>query len=108
MYVNANIYTYIYICIFIYIYMYVHVYICIYTYIYVCVIYVYMYPPKYGEIALLLATDGLLCGNVFHKNRMRPLIIAKGTRCYSILYCNSPRLYIRLKYTYSVISVKLD
>jgi len=41
--------------------MYVHVYICIYTYIYVCVIYVYMYPPKYGEIALLLATDGLLC-----------------------------------------------
>ena len=41
---------------------------------------------------------------------MRPLIIANGTKCYSILYCNSPWLYIRLKYTYSesAISVKLD
>ena len=46
--------------------------------------------------------------NMFHKNRMRSLIIANGTKCYSILYCNSPWLYIRLKYTYSVISVKLN
>jgi len=34
--------------------------------------------------------------------------MANGTTCYSILYCNSPRLYIRLKNMYSVISVKLD
>jgi len=46
--------------------------------------------------------------NMFHRNEMRPLIIANGTKCYSILYCNSPWLYIRLKYTYSVTSVKLD
>jgi len=46
--------------------------------------------------------------NMFHKHGMRPLIIANGTKCYSILYCNSPWLYIRLKYTYSVISVKVD
>ena len=46
--------------------------------------------------------------NMFHKNGMRPLIIASSTNFYSIWYCNSPRLYIRLKYTYSVISVKLD
>ena len=45
--------------------------------------------------------------NVFYKNGMKPLIIANGTICYSILYCNSPRLYIRTKYMYSVISVKL-
>jgi len=46
--------------------------------------------------------------NMFHKNGMRPLIISNGTKCYSILYCNSTRLYIRLKYTYSVISVELN
>jgi len=46
--------------------------------------------------------------NMFHKNEMRPVITANGTRCYWILYCNSPWLYIRLKYTYSVISVKVD
>ena len=45
---------------------------------------------------------------MFHKNGMRPLIIANGTKCYSILYCSSPWLYIRLKHTYSVICVKLD
>jgi len=39
---------------------------------------------------------------------MRPLIMRNGTICYSILYCNSPGLYIRLKQMYSVISVKLD
>jgi len=46
--------------------------------------------------------------NMFHKNGMRPLIITNGTVCYSTLYCNSPTLYNRLKYVYSVISVKLD
>jgi len=48
--------------------------------------------------------------NMFHKNGMSPLIITNGTTwiCYSILYRNSPALYIRLKYMYSVISVKLD
>ena len=46
--------------------------------------------------------------NMFHKNGMRPLIITNGTICYSVLYCNSPRLDIRLKYMYYVISVKLD
>jgi len=47
--------------------------------------------------------------NMCHKYGMRPLIIVNGTMCYSILYCNSQTLYIRLKYTYSVISViKLD
>jgi len=45
--------------------------------------------------------------NMFRKNGMRPLIIANGTICYSIVYCNSPALYTRLKFTYSVISVKL-
>ena len=39
---------------------------------------------------------------------MRPSIISNGTIFYSLLYCNSLRLYIRLKYMYSVISVKLD
>jgi len=38
---------------------------------------------------------------------MRPLIVANGTKCYSVLYCNSPSLYIRLTYRSSVISVKL-
>jgi len=28
--------------------------------------------------------------NMFHRNGMRALIIANGTICYSILYCNSP------------------
>jgi len=46
--------------------------------------------------------------NMFHKNGMRPLIIANGIKCYSILYCNSKSLNIRLKYTYSVISVIVD
>jgi len=50
--------------------------------------------------------------NMFHKNKMRPLIIANRTKGYSILYCKSPWLYIRLqnttKYAYWVISVKLD
>jgi len=46
--------------------------------------------------------------NMFHKNGMRPLIITNGTICYSTLYCNSPWLYNRQKYVYSVISVKLD
>ena len=46
--------------------------------------------------------------NMFHKNRMRSLIIATGRKCYSILYCNLPWLYIRLKCMYSVISVIVD
>ena len=46
--------------------------------------------------------------NIFHKNGMRPLIISNGTICYSISYRNSPPLYIRIKYVYSVISVKLN
>jgi len=46
--------------------------------------------------------------NMFHKNGMRQLIIANSTKCYSILYYNSPWLYLRLKYTYWVISVKLN
>jgi len=46
--------------------------------------------------------------DMFHKNGMRPLIIANGTKCYSISYCNSPWLYTRLKYTYSVLSVQID
>jgi len=45
--------------------------------------------------------------NMFHKNGMRPLIIPYGTICYIILYGNSPILYIKLKYMYSVISAKL-
>jgi len=44
---------------------------------------------------------------MFHKNGMRPLIISTGTKFYSILCCNSRSLQIRLKYTCSVISVKL-
>ena len=39
--------------------------------------------------------------NMFRNNGMRPLIIPNGTKCYSILYCNSQWLYIRLKYMYS-------
>jgi len=46
--------------------------------------------------------------NVFHKNGLRPLIMSNSTICYSILYRNSPELYVRLTYTYSVISLKLD
>jgi len=46
--------------------------------------------------------------NMFYKNGMRPLMIPNGTKCYSILYCNSQWLYIRLKYMYSVISVIVD
>ena len=45
---------------------------------------------------------------MFHRNGMSPLIIANGTKRYSILDCNSPWIYIRLKDTYSVISVQLD
>ena len=62
-------------------------------------------PPKNGKIALLLTR---CAEKMFHKNGMRPLIIANGTKCYSILYCNSQSLHIRLKYTYSVISVIVD
>ena len=74
----------IYICIytFIFIYTCIYMYMHIYQYIYICIhIYIYIYIS---------------------------LIIANGTKCYSILWCNSPRLYIRLKYTFSLISVKLD
>jgi len=46
--------------------------------------------------------------NMFHKNGMGPLIMANGTIWCSILHCNSPWPYIRIKYMYSVISVKLD
>jgi len=46
--------------------------------------------------------------NMFHKNGMRPLIIANGTKCYSILYCNSQSLHIRLKYKYSLILAIVD
>jgi len=45
---------------------------------------------------------------MFHNNGMRPLIIACGTKCCSILYFNSQSLYIRLKFTYSAISVIVD
>jgi len=62
---------------------------------------IYGQIAKNGEIAWCVV-------NMFHENGMRPLIIANGTICCSILYCNSPRLYIRLKYLYPVISVKLD
>jgi len=57
--------------------------------------------PKSGLNALFLTTNGLMCRTMFHKNGMRHLIIANRTKCYSILY-------IRLEYTYSVISVKPD
>ena len=73
------------VCIYIYIYIYMYVYVCIYMYVYVCVC-VCMY----------------VC--VYHW----PLIIANGTIFYSILCCNSSTLHTRLKYMYSVISVKLD
>ena len=45
--------------------------------------------------------------NMFYKNGMRPLIIANGTKCYSILCSDSNSLYIRqhVKYMYPVISV---
>jgi len=46
--------------------------------------------------------------NMFHKNGMRPLTIDNGTKCYSILYCNSQSLHIRLNYKYSVILVIVD
>ena len=45
--------------------------------------------------------------NVFHKNGMSPLIITNSTICYSILRCYLPALYIKWRYMYSVISVKL-
>ena len=46
--------------------------------------------------------------NILYKNGLSPLISTNCTICYSILYCNSPALYIRLKYVYSVISVIVD
>jgi len=45
---------------------------------------------------------------MFHKNGMRPLIILNGTKCCSILCCNSQSLHIRLKYKYAVISIIVD
>ena len=40
-------------------YIYIYIYINKYTYIYIFIyIYLYMYPPKGGEIALGLATNG--------------------------------------------------
>jgi len=45
---------------------------------------------------------------VFHKNGMSPMIRADGTIFQSLSDSNSTRVYIRLKYMYSVISVKLD
>jgi len=66
-------------------------------------------PPKNGLIKHSCWPRTVWCvANMFHKNGMRPLIIANRTKCYSILYCKSQWPYIRLKYTYSVISVKLN
>jgi len=42
---------------------------------------------------------------MFHKNGMRPLIIANRTKCWSILCFKSQWPYIRLKYMYSLIYV---
>jgi len=86
--------TYVYICCYIYSYRYVYTYICI--------------RPRMEKSHSCWPRTIWCVVNMFHKNGMRPLIIANGTKLYSILHCNSPELYIRLKHPYSVISVKLD
>ena len=63
-------------------------------------------PPRNGKIELLLTTNGLMCSK--HVSQKHNETIDNHAKCYSILYCNSPWLYFRLKYTYLVISVKLD
>jgi len=45
---------------------------------------------------------------VFHKNEMRPMIRSSGTIFFSLVYFNPERGYSRLKYMYTVISVKID
>jgi len=45
--------------------------------------------------------------NMFHSNRMSPLIRTNDTTFYSISYCNFQELYSQKSYTYSVISVKM-
>jgi len=65
-------------------------------------------PPKNGEVHSCWARTVRCVVNMFHKNGMRQLIIGNGTICDSILCWNSPALYLRLRYTYPVISVKLN
>ena len=54
-----------------------------------------MYPPKNGKIALLLTTNGLTCSKHVSQKRNEAI---DDCQWYKML----------LKYTYSVISVKLD
>ena len=68
---------------------------------------VYMVRPRMGKSHSCWPRTVWCVVNMFYKNGMRPLMIANGTKCYSIQYWNSPWPYIRLKYKCSVISVKL-
>jgi len=45
---------------------------------------------------------------IFHKNKMGSIIRSSGTVFYSHLYLNSRLGFNGLKYSYSVISVKMD
>ena len=45
--------------------------------------------------------------DVFHKNYIGPIIWTDGTIFLLLLYSKSSRAYLRLKYMYSVMSVKM-
>jgi len=50
--------------------------------------------------------EPLICSKMcFTKNRIGPIIRPNGTIFYSVLYLNLAKIYIRLIYVYSVISV---
>ena len=55
-------------------------------------------PPKNGEIALWLPTNSLMYNRYVSQKRDESFDNDKCTICFSILYCNSLALYIRLKY----------
>ena len=46
--------------------------------------------------------------SLIHKRGISPMIRTNGTILYSILYFNSRAVYSKLKYMFSVISVKFD
>ena len=64
--------------------------------------------PKNGEIPLWPNTRVVKCKYYVYKNKMGSIIRSSGTVFYSFLYLNSRLGFNKLKYLYSVISVKID
>ena len=60
------------------------------------------------EIALLLTTNGVMCCKYVSQKRNETIDNCQSYKMLSIFGCKWPWLNIRLKYTYWIISVKLD